>query len=167
MSRNNVFELSARQSGIEICDVECDELVFTKGGERKDYEALFALDEDKPDFSALKKIAGAIAGGSPTVRVFGINVANNGEILINATMDDTPDSAFSYPVRRDCSSRFTAIYRPDDKNEYKFRFETSYRLTRIKSYAKNSKNEWEEKNRLAVWPNGNRQLVEIKPRFAH
>ena len=167
MSRKNVFELSARQIGIEIRDAECDELVFTRNGKRESHEVLFSLDKSQSNYATLKRFAGAIVSGSSSVRVFGIVVAENGEILINASMEDMPEAAFSYPVRRDCSSKFTAIYRPDAKNEFKFRFETSYKMTRITCYAKNSKKEWEEKNRLVVWPNGNSQLVEIKQQFAH
>ncbi|MBQ8156643.1 hypothetical protein IJ101_02550 [Candidatus Saccharibacteria bacterium] len=167
MSRKNVFELSARQMGIVICDAECDEMAFDEGERYEAYKTLFDLSGNHRNLRMLKRIAGAIVSGSSSVRVFGIVVAENGEILINASMEDMPESAFSYPVRRDCSSEFTAIYRPDAKNEFKFRFETSYKMTRITCYAKNSKKEWEEKNRLVVWPNGNSQLVEIKQQFAH
>lgn len=167
MSRKNVFELSARQIGIEIRDAECDEMAFDEGERYEAYKTLFDLSGNHRNLRMLKRIAGAIVSGSSSVRVFGIVVAENGEILINASMEDMPESAFSYPVRRDCSSEFTAIYRPDAKNEFKFRFETSYKMTRITCYAKNSEKEWEEKNRLVVWPNGNSQLVEIKQQFAH
>ena len=167
MNKNYAFELRARKVGIAISDIECDELVFDKDGGREKYEALFDLSNEQACRGSVYDYARAIADDSRDVRVFALCVAGNGDIIIYATMDEVPGAAFSYPVRRDCSSSFTALYRPDEKNEFKFRFETSYRMTRITSFVKNSEDEWEEKSRLVVWPNGNSQLVSIQPALAH